>query len=125
MRGRPPKPTVLRIIEGNPGKRPLPANEPRPRPGIPTCPQHLTREAKVECHRISKELQCMGRLTKADRAALAAYCVAWARWIEAEGHLETEGLVQEGRQKGLASLLGFESQQKRWNTFSGSASNLV
>ena len=31
MRGRPPKPTNLRVLEGNPGTRPLDVNEPKPR----------------------------------------------------------------------------------------------
>jgi len=30
MAGRKPKPTALKIIEGNPGKRPLNKNEPKP-----------------------------------------------------------------------------------------------
>nr|WP_296430300.1 phage terminase small subunit P27 family [Roseovarius sp. BRH_c41] len=29
----------------------------------------------------------MGVLSVTDRAALAAYCQAWARWVEAEEHL--------------------------------------
>ncbi len=35
QRGPAPKPTALRILEGNPGKRPLNASEPRPRAGRP------------------------------------------------------------------------------------------
>lgn len=30
----------------------------------------------------------MGVLSVTDRAALAAYCQAWARWVEAEEHLQ-------------------------------------
>jgi P27 family predicted phage terminase small subunit len=99
--GRPPKPTALKVIEGNRGHRPLPANEPKPLEGIPSCPRHLSLAAKGEWRRISRELKHMGLLTRVDRAALACYCMAWARWVEAEGHLATEGAVQEGRQKGL------------------------
>ncbi|HZK10243.1 MAG TPA: phage terminase small subunit P27 family, partial [Clostridia bacterium] len=29
-RGRKPKPTALKVLEGNPGKRPLNKNEPQP-----------------------------------------------------------------------------------------------
>ncbi len=43
----------------------------------------------------------MGLLTRVDRAVLALYCQTWSRWVEAEKHLESEGSVQEGRQKGL------------------------
>lgn len=32
-------------------------------------------------------------VTEIDRAALAAYCQAWARWIEAEEKIRTDGMV--------------------------------
>jgi P27 family predicted phage terminase small subunit len=32
-------------------------------------------------------------LAKLDRAALAGYCVAWARWVEAEKQLKEKGLM--------------------------------
>ena len=37
----------------------------------------------------------MGALTEIDRAALAAYCQAWGRWVEAEERLrETPALIK-------------------------------
>ena len=36
-RGRKPKPTALKLLEGNPGNRPLNIAEPRPT-GVPNCP---------------------------------------------------------------------------------------
>src|SRR5262249_22001030 len=42
MRGRRPKPTRLKVITGNPGKRPLNEHEPRPEPQIPPCPSELS-----------------------------------------------------------------------------------
>lgn len=100
MRGRPPKPTVLRVIEGNPGHRPILVDEPRPTPGIPTCPKTLKGEARREWRRISRELDHLGLVAKVDRAALASYCFAWARLLEAEQHLADEGGVVAGRQGG-------------------------
>ncbi len=35
MRGRRPKPTRIKVLTGNPGKRPLNINELRPKPKIP------------------------------------------------------------------------------------------
>ena len=40
--GRPPKPTYLKVLEGNPGKRPLNENEPKPKPSAPKCPAWLS-----------------------------------------------------------------------------------
>ena len=41
MRGRRPVPTCMKLLTGNPGKRPLNANEPQPKPEIPECPPQL------------------------------------------------------------------------------------
>jgi P27 family predicted phage terminase small subunit len=92
MSGRRPKPTALKMLQGNPGKRALNANEPKPT-GIPSCPRHLSAAAKQEWKRISRELIAIGLLTKIDRAALAAYCAAYARWIEAEDNVAKFGHV--------------------------------
>ena len=91
--GPPPKPTALRKLQGNPSKRPFPQNEPQPRSGIPPCPRHIQGEARKEWSRTSKELASCGLLTSVDRAALAAYCQAWARWVQAEGVLREAGLL--------------------------------
>lgn len=84
MAGRPRKPTALKLIEGNPGKRPLPENEPKPAPIPPDCPKWLLADAKKEWQRLAPELESMGLLTRIDMAALAAYCQSYARWKQAE-----------------------------------------
>ena len=93
MRGRKPKPTALKLLGGNPGKRRLNALEPVLAPGVPECPATLTDEAKREWFRISSELVAAGLLTCADRAALAAYCQLWARWVAAEAMVAAMGAV--------------------------------
>ena len=61
---------------------------------LPTCPPHLN-PAAAEWRRLAKALQRAGVLTTFDRAALAAYCQAWGRWVEAEERLrETTPLVK-------------------------------
>ena len=47
-RGRTPKPTAIKQLEGNPGKRQLNTNEPKPKQKAPTCPKWLDDEAKKE-----------------------------------------------------------------------------
>lgn len=84
MAGRPPKPTALKKLGGNPGKRALSGGEPQPVKKRPSCPKHLTGEAKKEWNRTSKQLFELGLLTELDRAALAAYCQAWAQWVQAQ-----------------------------------------
>ena len=95
MRGRKPKPTGLKIVSGNPGKRPLNSREPRSEPDLPTCPSHLLPTAKAEWKRLARELYHLGVLTRLDRATLAGYCQAYGRWVEAEKKLtETPGILK-------------------------------
>ncbi|MEM5297646.1 phage terminase small subunit P27 family [Burkholderia sp. JPY481] len=79
-----PKPTALRVIEGNRGGRPLPKHEPKPRRGLPPAPPHLDTRARAEWNRLVPELHSIGMLTVIDGGVLAAYCMAYSRWIEAE-----------------------------------------
>ncbi len=91
MRGRKPKPTKMKVLAGNPGKRPLNKNEPQPKSAIPDCPKFLTKEAVLDWKRITVDLSALGVLAEIDRAALAAYCQVWARWVKAEDKLNQEG----------------------------------
>ena len=101
MRGRKPKPTLLKTLEGNPGKRPLNDREPVPPDGIPDCPDFLTNEARAEWFRTAKVLKEMQLLTPADRAALAAYCTAYGRWVEAEKQVQKFGTIVKSPNKGF------------------------
>jgi P27 family predicted phage terminase small subunit len=93
--GRRPKPTAIRRLEGNRGKRAWNHAEPTAPDALPRCPEHLAPVARAEWRRVARTLHAMGVLTTIDRAALAAYCQAYARWVEAEHRLrETPPLVK-------------------------------
>lgn len=92
-RGRKPKPTSLKVLEGNPGKRPLNDQEPQPEKKAPKCPTWLEPEAKKEWRRVSKILENLGILTEIDLTAFAGYCQAYARWKEAEEFLTKHGTI--------------------------------
>lgn len=96
--GRPPKPTNLKLLHGNPGNRTLNKREPKPKSAAPEAPGHLSAAAQAEWARVCGELKTLGLLTGLDRAALAAYCQAYGRWVQAESALakvknEAYGLV--------------------------------
>ena len=99
MRGRKPKPTTLKILNGNPGRRPLNAREPLAPAEVPDCPDFLDEEAKAEWFRMAKILLDMGLLTRADRAALAAYCTAYSRWVTAERQVQRLGTIVKSPEK--------------------------
>lgn len=52
QRGRKPKPTAVKVLEGNPGKRSLNTAEPKPEKKAPRCPSWLEDEAKKEWKRM-------------------------------------------------------------------------
>lgn len=93
MTGRKSKPTNLKKLEGNPGKRPINKNEPQPNAILPDCPAELSDKAKDEWHRMAQALFDLGLLTQVDRASLAIYCQSYANWIEAINRLNTDGMV--------------------------------
>ena len=92
-RGRKPTPTAIKMLEGNPGKRALNNNEPKPAKKAPRGPSWLEDEAKKEWKRMGKILEQMGLLTDMDMAAFAGYCQAFARWKEAEEFLTQHGSI--------------------------------
>ena len=97
MRGRKPKPTQLKILQGNPGKRPLNKNEPKPCTKMPSRPQHLVGAALHEWNRITRYLEPLNMVTQVDRAALAAYCIAYGRWVDAEREVQRLGSVYKSK----------------------------
>jgi P27 family predicted phage terminase small subunit len=84
-RGPKPKPTSIRVLQGNPGKRRLPRDEPAPAGAeMPEPPAALSDAARAEWDLIAPALHRMRLLSEVDRQALAAYCEACARWSAAQ-----------------------------------------
>ena len=80
--GRPRKPTVLKLLAGNPGKRKVNRKEPKIAAGKIPIPAHLGAVARAEWRRLEKLLP-RGLVTPADRGTFAQYCQTWARVVEA------------------------------------------
>jgi len=81
----------MKILNGNPGKRPLNAHEPRPEIVIPDPPPELGETARREWDRLVSELAPLRVITALDRAALASYCGAYALWAEATEAIQKYG----------------------------------
>ena len=101
MKGRKPKPRSLKLMAGNPGKRPIRDDEPDPALAIPPCPDYISDAAKDEWRRMAARLYDLGLLTEIDGPALAMYCTAWARWVRAEGMVEEKGELLVTKKKNL------------------------
>jgi P27 family predicted phage terminase small subunit len=85
MSGPPPTPIPLRVLRGNPGKRPFRRGLEPERPAEPPpAPSFLRGYAADEWHRVAPGLPQLRLLSQLDVMPLAAYCEAYARWREAE-----------------------------------------
>jgi P27 family predicted phage terminase small subunit len=99
MRGRKPKPTQQKILEGNPGKRALNRQEPDPPPldaaafDVPPTELSGAPVACAEWVRLAPMLRRCRQITDADRSALIALCLEWARYLEATRQVALLGLV--------------------------------
>ena len=96
MAGRKPLPTHLKILRGNPGRRPLPENEPEVPVGVPDPPKHLVGKAKKEWERIIPLLHQSGLVTKIDGSLLATHCEYVAQAAEASRKLRKTGMLIKG-----------------------------
>jgi P27 family predicted phage terminase small subunit len=91
-RGPAPQSQTLKLLRGNPGKRPLKKQRAAPTTTSKvSCPDWLSPAAKAEWRRVAPELARMGLLTGLDRAALAAYCQNYAVWVECSRFLHEHG----------------------------------
>ena len=112
MQGRKPKPTVLKLIQGNPGRRPLKLDEFRPQVAIPRAPEHVrdNKEAHKEWKRITVLLAEHGLIALVDRADLTFYVVNWARHVEAEEMIKKAAEASKGSGLFVKTPNGFPVQ---------------
>lgn len=103
MKGRKPTPTALRLLRGNPRKRPVNAREPAPArvPDDIAPPDWLDPSAQVEWRRLAPLLARLGVLTETDSDALAAYCESWTTWKQATQKIRQFGMVVKANKAGV------------------------
>jgi P27 family predicted phage terminase small subunit len=86
-------------MEGNPGKRPANPAEPQPPPPDPVTFDDPPPEvagvprAAAEWRRLAPMLREGRQITEADRGALMALCLEWARYLEAVVEVAKQGLI--------------------------------
>ncbi len=94
MRGRPPKPTALKRLEGNPGKRALPDEPSAPALSKPPrVPSGLDKDAARFWRQAARALVEMRLLTAADVPAFEIMAKHWALAAKAWQRIEDEGMV--------------------------------
>jgi P27 family predicted phage terminase small subunit len=73
-RGPQPQPTALKLERGNPGRRPVNADEPVLAPASHAVPAGMTGRSRKEWTRLVGELISKGVLTVGDMHAFEEYC---------------------------------------------------
>jgi len=91
------KPTKLKVLEGNRGRRPLPEKEPVPSPVLPPCPDDLDDDAKSTWGRLAPIVCKLGLLTEPDGDNFAIVCQIRSRLRAIHQYIKKENpsLVQE------------------------------
>ena len=105
-RGPLPKPTGRKILEGNPGKRPLPTDEPIPdaMAEVPPPPDWLTPLGKAAWNYAAEELAAVKMLHRLDLATLELFAVSYDSWRTMVEQVKVVGYVKtfyddEGNEK--------------------------
>lgn len=80
MRGRKPKPTAMKLAEGNPGKRPIGSN-PQPPAKLPAPPKHLSKDGKKVWKALGPRFAALGIMAEVDEVAFAILCESYASYV--------------------------------------------
>lgn len=91
MKGRKPKPTHLKLVTGNPGKRAINSAEPKVSRSRPSAPSHMSDKARETWGYVTGLLDRMGILTEVDALALEMLCEAYADFLAASATLRELG----------------------------------
>lgn len=92
MKGRKPKPTALRIIEGNREHRTIHAElEPKPASTVPPCPRILKGEARKHWKYLIKHLQAMRTVGQSDQAIIMSAALVYGQVLDVQREIDKGG----------------------------------
>lgn len=89
---RPAKPRALKILEGNPGRRPIEPEVAFKREP-PVKPEGLSEDASWLWDEIVFHMESVGLLKPIDGASLRMLCETYARWREAVRMRQADGIL--------------------------------
>lgn len=110
-RGPSPKPTAIKRLEGNPGKRALNDREPEPEVGVGEPPDWLPDDGKAHWHELAPKLESLRVLTEVDRPVFAQLCQVWASFIEASRRLDENDRIYVA-DSGYSQITAYASDVK-------------
>lgn len=93
MKGRKPTPSNIRLLHGNPARRPMPKDEPKLKSKVLAAPPGLPKDVHLVWRRIARWLAAAGVSTELDSLALRLLCESWVTYEEACEKVRKAGLV--------------------------------
>ena len=94
-RGPKPKPTALRVLEGNPGRREINADEPTcDMPAEKPSAVAMDALASAEFDRVMAAMPA-GIYTALDATTLAQHALAWSMLVKAQKSIDEDGVLIE------------------------------
>jgi P27 family predicted phage terminase small subunit len=118
LAGRKPKPTALKKLAGNPGKRPLNENEPKPdRANIKLPRGRLPKEGQRIWKLLAPKMVELGILTEIDLPAFEMMCIHYALAREAMEEIIERGMLIEDRDKQPRKNPAYQLYRENSNAF--------
>lgn len=101
-RGPKKQPSNLVDLRGNPGKREVNKNEPKPKVSneVPKPPKHVGKHGKKIWRKLAPELHRLGLLTEIDLQQFELYCYNYNLFMEARISLESSDKLYYTTDKG-------------------------
>lgn len=114
--GRKSKPSALRLVQGNPGHRPVNEDEPAPRKIFaPPAPRTLSKVEKAKWKKLCKQLSDARVLTELDLDALEMYVRSWHSMVVALADVKKRGKL-------IVNKTGGEVWNPSWTEYKHSVS---
>lgn len=89
-RGAKPAPSAMKLLLGNPGRRPISEHEVTPDSSAPVCPDWLGEVGRAYWQAVMDAMPS-GFIRSVDGQLLSQYCHAWEEFHLSRKALETEG----------------------------------
>ena len=83
----------MKVVQGTFRKDRANPAEPKPKKGMPPCPDFLQGTARKEYFRIGRKLERIGVLTEVDDLALIGLCQSWTEYLEATEQVRKTGML--------------------------------